>query len=142
MSIHDYKPETAEVKFKGGSLLVRGLALDDVAILMRTHLVDLDNLFLIYERGENSDAAVASFAKYAIQLAREAPGLVANVIALACDDGDNVDAYRKLPMPVMMVAIEKVAMLTFEEAGGPKKFVENLQRLLRAMRPSKTGSPT
>lgn len=118
---------------------MRGLALDDVAILMRSHLVDLDKLVGIFDSGVRDDLAVASFTQYAIQLAKEAPGLIANLIALACDDGDSVDPYRKLSMPIMLRAVEKIGELTFEEAGGPKKFCESLVGMIRAVRPS-TGS--
>jgi hypothetical protein len=142
MSIHDYKPETAEVEFKGGSLTVRGLALDDVAVLMRSHLVDLDKLIGIYQSEVNDAAAVASFAQYALALAREAPGLVANIIALSCDEPEHVDKFRKLSIPITTRAVEKIIQLTFEEAGGPKKFVESLMQMIRGMRAPKTDSLT
>lgn len=135
MAIADYKPETAEVKFKGGSLIVRGLALDDLAILMRTHLSDLDSLVAMFKGDVENEIAVSAMAQYAITLVKEAPGLVANLIALACDDGDNVDAYRKLSIPKQFESVEAIGRLTFEEAGGPKKFIENLMRLFRGMTP-------
>lgn len=140
MSIHDYKPATAEVEFKGGTLSVRGLALDDVAVLMRSHLHDLDKLIDIYRNKVDDSAAIASAAQYMIALGREAPGLVANIIALACDDGDNVPAYRKLSMPVMVRATDTIIRLTFEEAGGPKKFAESLMEIFRGMRAPKADS--
>lgn len=144
MSIADYKPETAEVKFKGGSLTVRGLALDDLAVLMGTHLSDLDVLVGMFQREVKAELAVPVMAQYAITLVKEAPGLVANLIALACDDGDNVDPYRKLSMPKQLECVEKIANLTFEEAGGPKKFFESLMRLIRGVTPpaKKAGSRT
>lgn len=143
MSIHDYQPPTAVVEFKGGSLQVRGLALDDVAVLVRSHLIDLDKLIDIYQNKVSDAAAIASFAQYAIALAKECPGLVANIVALACDDGDNVDMYRqKLSMPIMVRCIEQVIKLTFEEAGGPKKFAESLMQIFRGMRAPGTDSRT
>lgn len=144
MPIADYQPLTAEVALnsKGGSLSVRGLALDDVAVLMRSHLVDLDKLINIYQ-GQSQDAeAVAVFTKYAVTLAKEAPGLMASIIALGCDDGDNVPAYRKLSLPITVRAVEQIVRLTFEEAGGPKKFVESLMEIFRGMRAPKTDSLT
>lgn len=142
MSIADYKPATADVPFKGGSLTVRGLALDDVAVLMRLHLVDLDGLVEIFQKGVSDDKAVAQVSQYAMGLVRSAPGLVKNMIALACDDGDNVPAYSKLSIPVMMNAVEKIGALTFEEAGGPKKFLESLVGMVRGFREQQTDSLT
>lgn len=142
MPISDYQPPTAVVEFTGGSLKLRGLALDDVAVLMRSHLVDLDKLIQIYDNKVSDSAAVASFAQYAISLAKECPGLVANIIALASDDGDNVPAYRKLSMPLMIKCLTQIIELTFVEAGGPKKFVESLMEIFRGMRAPKTDSPT
>lgn len=142
MSINDYRPATAEVEIKGGSLTVRGLALDDIAVLMRSHLVDLDKLIAIYQGNVNDGAAVATFTQYAVALAKEAPGLVANIIALGCDDGDNVPPYRKLSLPASVRAVDKIAELTFEEAGGPKKFAESLMAIFRGMRAPRADSPT
>jgi len=142
MPISDYKPLTAEVTFKGGSLSVRGLVLEDVATLLRLHLTDLDKIIEMFESGPPTDLEYMEYAKYAVKIAREAPGLVANTIALACDDGDNVDDYRKLSMPIMITAIKAIAGLTFEEAGGPKKFFESLMEMIRGMRPPKTGLDT
>lgn len=140
MSIADYKPETAEVEFKGGSLTVRGLALDDVAVLMRTHMSDIDGLVAIFQNGVSDDIAIAQMSQYAMGLLREAPGLVSNLIALACDDAENVPLYRQLPMPVMLRAVESIGKLTFEEAGGPKKFIESLLGMLRVFRAPTTAS--
>lgn len=134
MGIDDYQPATAEVPFNGGSLVVRGLSSDDVAVLMRSHMVDLDKLVGLYQSGVSDNVAVAQVAQYAITLAREAPGLVANIVALACDDGDNVPKYRKLSMPMSMAAVKTVIKLTFEEAGGPKKFAESLMQMVRGIR--------
>lgn len=142
MPISDYKPATAVVPFKGGQLDVRGLTLEDVAILLRTHLVDLDKIVEMFQGGVHDSVTSTMFAKYALKLARQAPGLVANIIALACDDGDDVDPYRKLGMAVQVDAIEHIGRLTFEEAGGPKKFVEKLKALLQGMRPMETASLT
>ena len=144
MPIDDYRPLTAEVGLnsKGGSLTVRGLALDDVAVLMRSHLVDLDKLIDIYQNKVGDAATVAVFTQYAVTLAKEAPGLMANIIALGCDDGDNVPKYRKLSLPITVRAVEQIVNLTFEEAGGPKKFVESLIEIFRGMRAPKTSSLT
>lgn len=136
MSIHDYKPAKAEVVFKGGSFAVRGLALDDVAVLMRSHLTDLNALMNIYDSTGSDAVKTNAMAKYALKLVQEAPGLVANLIAIAADEPNEVDLFRALSMPLQLRAIEKIGELTFVEAGGPKNFIESLINLFRVIKPN------
>lgn len=134
MSLADYQPAREIVEFKGGSVSVRGLSLDDVSVLMSHHLSDLDNLLDIYRRGVDESLAVAATAQYAIRLVKEAPGLVAHLIALAVDEPSHVDKARGLPMPTQIRILEVAGRLTFEEAGGAKKFVESLGSLINNMK--------
>lgn len=136
MALVDYQPERSTVSFKGGEFSVRGLALDDIALLMRHHLRDINALVDIFGKDVTDEVAVAAVAQHAIALIREAPGLVANMISLASDEPDSVDAARRLLMPTQVRALEEIARLTFDEAGGPKKFIESLMVLLRGMRPA------
>lgn len=136
MALSDYVPARSVVSFKGGEFSVRGLALDDIAVLMRNHLSDINALVDVFGKDVTDEAAIGAVAQHAIALIREAPGLVANLIALASDEPDSVDHARRLLMPVQVRAIEEIAKLTFEEAGGPKKFFESLMVLLRGMRPA------
>ena len=144
MGLADYQAPTEPVEFKGGSFDVRGIALDDLGVLLKNHLTDLDALMDLYEKEVREDIRVTATAQYAIGLVREAPGLVANVIALCSDAPDSVDKARRLPLAVQVKALETIGRLTFEEAGGPKKFFENLKTLFGAMRPAPklTGSLT
>lgn len=144
MGLADYQPSRETITFKGGSFKVKGLSLDDVGVLMKHHLSDLDALFALYAKDVNPDMAAAVTAQYAVSLIREAPGLVANVIALGAEEPDNVAFARRLPMPVQVEAIKRIALLTFEEAGGAKKFFASLTELVGMVRaPSdQTLSPT
>lgn len=143
MALADYVVERKAVPFKGGSFDVRGLSLDDVTVLMREHLSDLDQIFELYASTTSQEVLVGETARYAIKLVQEAPGLVANVIALASDEPHQADRARTLSIPVQVDALEKIFLLTFEEAGGAKKFFESLGRLLTGLRPtvSLTSSP-
>lgn len=136
MALADYTPPRLAVPFKGGEFSVRGLALDDLALLMRNHYSDINALVDVFAKDTTEEQPVAAITKHAVALIKEAPGLVANLIAIACDEPDAVDNARKLMMPVQVRAIETIAKLTFEEAGGPKKFMESLANLLRGMRPA------
>lgn len=143
MSLSDYEPAREQVDFKGGSLQVRGLSLDDIAKIMQGYSADLEGMIDIYVRGVNNDASTAAMAQYAIALVKDAPGLVAFLIANACDEPDSVPQARLLPMAVQVDALKKIGKLTFEEAGGPKKFFESLSGLLKMVAPTltKAGSP-
>lgn len=138
MALADYTPVRAPVEFKGGSFDVRGLSLDDVSVLMRSHLPDVEAIVDLLAKGNaGAEFDVTSVMEHAITLVKEAPGLVANLIALAADDPDNVDKVRSMPLPIQVRAIETICNLTFEEAGGPKKFFESLVHLLSSLRPAR-----
>lgn len=149
MSLADYQPLRSPVPLgNGNSMDVRGLSLDDVAVLMNQHLVDLERLFDLYEGGVREDAKVLATAQFAIGLTRDAPALVANVIALAAaPDGASRDEIaalvpkaRTLPMPVQVEAIKAISLLTFAEAGGAKNFLSSLTNLIAAVAPA--ANPT
>ena len=144
MSLADYQPLRHVVPFKGGDISVRGLSLDDVAMLMNEHLSDIDKLFGLYDGSVREDVKVLATAQFAIGLIREAPALVANMIALACDEPEAVPQARKLPIPVQVEAIKAICMLTFDEAGGAKNFLSSLTNLIAAVAPAanQTGSNT
>lgn len=137
MSLSDYSPEKAVVVFKGGQFEVRGITLDDLAILLRDHLDDLDAIVNILgtsmKNGVSQDTMVAVATQHALALVREAPGLVARTIAQQSDEPDAVENARKLPPSVQVDALEAIARLTFEEAGGPKKFFERLMKYLPSL---------
>jgi hypothetical protein len=136
MSLADYKPARSTVSFKGGEFSVRGLALEDITVLMRNHMSDIDNLVDVFSRNMTDTEASTVAIQHAIALVKEAPGLVANLIALASDEPDSVDSARTLAMPLQIRAVQEIAKLTFEEAGGPKKFFESLMVLLRGLSPA------
>ena len=144
MSLADYQPMRSDVPLKGTSVSVRGLGLDDVAILMNLYLRDIDALFRLYDDEVDESNKVAAMAQFAIVLCREAPALVGHAIALACDEPDQIDKARKLSLPAQVEIIKTIFTLTFDEAGGARKFFESLGMLLRTLAPAvqKTGSPT
>lgn len=146
MSLSNYRAPKAVVPFKGGQVEVRGITFDDLAILMRNHLDDVDNLVKIFNRpGLTAESAVPAILQNCIGLVREAPGLTAQLIALAADEPENVAEARSLGMAIQVKVIRAIADLTFEEAGGPKKFLESLFGLMRGMISEtlpQTDSPT
>lgn len=145
MSLANFVPDTVKVPHKKGDFEVRGLTLVDVAFLMREHLDDLEALIPVLTNASIShDMGVSLLIKNGAALIREAPGLVATAIAIACDEPDSVDQARRLSMPMQLNILKAMAKLTFDEAGGPKNFLESLLPFLRQAMPvlPKTDSLT
>jgi hypothetical protein len=133
MALADYQPLRRVIPFRGGEFSVRGIGLDDVAVLMHDYLSDIDRLFDLYDNSATKDLASAQFL---VSLTREAPALVGTLIALACDEPNNVEQARKLSLPVQIEALKAILELTFEEAGGYRKFFESLGNLLKTLAPA------
>lgn len=136
MSLADFQIFTETVPFRGGSVTVRGLALDDITVLLHNKLADLDDLMALYGDHVDDRVAITATAQYAIGLVRRSPDLVATIIALAADEPEMESRARRLPLPVQVNIIERIVELTFVEAGGVKKFVESLMQLLTKVRPA------
>lgn len=126
----DFKQEWRDVAFKGGGFRVRGLSLDDLSVLVRTHLPDLKAVFAHYsagnERGESIDDIVVSFV-------RDTPGMAAHLIAMAAGEESAVEQARKLPFPLQVDAVVNILQLTFEDVGGPKNVGPLLMRLVSSV---------
>lgn len=137
MALVGYKPPVDTVEFKGGSFQVKGLSLNDVSILVQANLQDMEVLFDTFDKGVG-DGTNMDFTTIASTLLSHAPRFVTNAIALACTEADPFEdklaAAAALPMPVQIEAIKKVGSLTFEEAGGVKKFLEGLAFLKGSLR--------
>jgi hypothetical protein len=128
MPLAGYQPEHRNVLLGGGnSFAVRGLSLNDVAVLIRTHFPDVEALFDLFDGVEDMQAE--QMQALALSLLSNAPGFVANVIALAAGEGDASDAER-LPAPVQVQALFDIGELTFTEVGGVKKSLETIASLL------------
>lgn len=131
MALAGYQPETRVIRIDSkASFEVRGLGLNDVAVLIRTHFPDIDALFDLFSGVE--DMTVEQLKPLALTLTTNAPGFVANVIALAAGEGDASDAER-LPASVQLQALFDIGELTFTEVGGVKKSLEVIAALLGKM---------
>ena len=111
----------------GGEFAVRGLSLDDISFLVQRHGAKLQDLFsqFVANAGELTTESAVGFA---VPLMKEAPGIAAELIACASGDPEDAEIAAQLPFPVQLDALEKLATLTFESGGGPKKLVETVIR--------------
>lgn len=119
MSLADYQPERCEIKLKGGSFHVEGLSFESFAILVRTHLPDLEAVIELFQKGENVSSEDIGSVVFAV--VSQMPGLAANVIALASGEQDATKNAARLPAPVQIDVLMKIVDLTFNEVGGVKK---------------------
>lgn len=136
MALSDYKPETIKVKGRNYQFDVRGLSMQDVAALMRTHMDDLENLFKLYEQQGSEELTAVSLGRFALALVKDAPGLTAHIVALASDEPEAVDNAARLPFMAQVEALKGVGTLTFAGVGGVKKFMTNLDDLLSGVAPA------
>jgi len=117
MPLADYQPERVKIDYKGRPLAeVRGLNLEDISVLVRSHLTELQ---VLYARFQNTALDTEAL----IQIISEAPGIAARVIALASDEPEGVAAARKFSLPLQVKMLAEIVRLTFEDVGGPKAFV-------------------
>lgn len=137
MTLKDFQIATRSVSFRGGSLDVRGLALNDISHLIREYLTEINTLFGMYENEATRDTAAAQSVQFAVTIIKETPNLVAQLIVLATDSTqDELHLAERLPIPVQTELIRQIIELTFEEAGGAKKFLDSLVTLVTSLRPA------
>lgn len=111
----------------GNSFTVRGISTDDIATLLRSRSDEIGKFFVKYAgqaKRAGNEAAIG------MELLESAPGLMGEIIALAADEPTMAAVASRLPLPTQLEAIEKIASLTFDEAGGVGKFVEAVIRLV------------
>lgn len=146
MALKGYRLPTLEVELPNdGQFVVRGLSLPDITFLVGRHGDTLRTLFDRYST--NGDVVIDDLGGIGTSVLETAPTLAAEIVAIAADEPDEIDTIMKLPFPVQVDALEKVGKLTFDTAGGPKKVIETVIRVLRGvsdltvdLRTSKAGS--
>lgn len=129
MPLAGYQPETREVQIgKGQSVALRGLSLNHLAVLIREHFPDIDGIVELFQG--KVDFKKTSIDAVVLAVVSQAPGLAANLIALAAGEGDASDA-EKIPGPVQVKILTVIGELTFTEVGGVGKAMEMLAALLK-----------
>lgn len=137
MSLADVVIPTREVTLGESRVMVRGISLNDVSALLRDHLVELSTLFDLYDDEETRETAMAAGASFAIKLVQEAPDMAAMCIILLTDSpASDLPKARKFPLGWQVELIRVALEVTFEEAGGGKKFLDKMMAMVRNVRPS------
>ena len=139
MSLSGYVPATREIAIDGAnSFAVKGLALNHLAVLIREHFPDLDGIWTLVANAHSLDGD--QFMNVALAVVSQAPGLAANVIALAAGEGSAKEA-EALPVGVQLNALVAIIELTFTEPGSVGKSLGTVARLLSMMKATGLANP-
>ena len=129
MPLAGYTPDTREVAIgRDVTIHIRGLSLSSVAVLIREHFPDLDAILDLIQSNGSFD--ISEMQPLAVAVVSQAPGLAANVIALAAGEGTARDAER-IPGPTQITLLLQIAELTFAGVGGGGKAWETIAALLK-----------
>lgn len=130
MALKDLFVPTVTIKTSGGEFAVRGLSLNDILRLVEKHRASMNTLFQKFvQSGE--DLGLENSAQMGAVLVESAPDVAAEIIALAADEPDQLETVKSLSFPVQLDTLEQIGRLTFEAAGGPKKVVETVIRVIQ-----------
>ena len=129
-ALEDLVLPTMEVELPdGNSFSVRGFSLQDVTQLLTQNGPVMEDFFARF-RGQSDTDISANPMTVGLELLAQAPGLVAEIIAMAADAPHLKDKIRKLPLTTQQDALQKIASVTFDASGGPKKFAEAVLQLV------------
>lgn len=132
MGLKHIKLPEARIELPGGEFTVRGLSLDDIAFLVQRHGDKFGSLLSDFQN-RGGELTPESIAQFAGPLLQSAPEIAAQLIACASGDPDDAPIAAALPFPVQIDALEKLAKLTFDAGGGPKKLFETIISMLQGM---------
>lgn len=112
-------------------LPVRGLGLQEIAILIREHMPDLEGIVEMVMATE--DWRDLNLGPLAGSLVSQAPGLAANIIALSAGEPDFAADVMTMPIGVQAKLLNAISQLTFEDVGGIKNGLGVIMGLLKKM---------
>lgn len=137
MSLKDFTHTQTIIPLPGGhEFKVRGISLNDVALIFRWHEDAVQEIYVKLQAnanlGLNDPASVVDVIREIIQVT---PGLVGSLIALAADEAGEVMTVNSLPLPIQIEALTAIGQLTFQDLDGAKKFAASVIGLLNRIAP-------
>jgi nicotinate-nucleotide pyrophosphorylase len=139
MPLADFVPVRRAVAFPGGEFEVRALNLLDISMLIDNHRYAIDQIASqIRTSREMMFPDEDIIRDVIIEVIRESPVLVANVISLCCDERDQQEAALQLPATVQAEALLAIADLTFKDTAAIKKLAADVMRLIQGILPPGT----
>ncbi len=129
MALADLLPQPETVQIGKGTVEVRALTLIDISTLLRIHSADLEEAAALFSELQSAPTERGAV-HMILEIVTKAPGLAANIIAIAAGEDDAADLVERLPMTAQVEILQVVARLTFDDYGGPGKFWAVLSSLL------------
>lgn len=127
MGLKDLVIPSETIQVPGGEITVRGLGLDSVIFLLRTHGGPLQEVYAKARAGEIDPHALAG------SLFEESATLAGCIIACAAGEPEEFEKAVALPAPTQVELLEAVGRLTFALEGGAKKFLETIERMMGSL---------
>jgi hypothetical protein len=142
MALRAYTPEQREIKIKGQVLgEVQGLSLENISVLVHKHLPDLEALYALFDEDVRAAMQTGDMVNVLAPVVTQAPGFVANVIALAANEPDGAPTIQQTwPFSAQLAALVVIFELTFSEIGEVKKVKEFVAALLTKAKTKTTGT--
>lgn len=132
MPLHnDYAAPTTTITSQGKPVIdVRGLSFVDISLLINSHRADMEKLWAMYNEFKRKDGGDlvgdALVMRYGFELLNEAPGILANIIALGADEQERIEQISRLPATVQIDSLVAIFKMTIEDFGGVKKMMATL----------------
>jgi len=118
-----YATERVDILHRDKPLIsVRGLNLEDMAILVREHLEDFQQLAEVAKLSQSEIFARVQNDVFILEVTSKFPVVTARLISLCADEPDSLDKIRTFPLGVQLKAVQQIVRLSLEDIGGPKAF--------------------
>jgi hypothetical protein len=108
---------------------LRGLNLDDFALLLQDHLEPISKAVQLWQQSKQDIYTSKNMQGFLMSIIKDFPGLVTEVISIAADEPDAKKV--KLGLGFQTSAIAAISKLTLEEAGGLGNLFASLAALAR-----------
>ena len=132
MPFHHVPIATETVEYNGGSIEVRGIAVADMMAAVRIHGPVMAMIFAKVQDRSDLGLDQESFQRVMGDVMKEAPEVVAAIIALAADEYNDtgVDLAGKFPAPVQIECAMAIFRMTFESESMLEKLVESVIEMM------------
>lgn len=132
MGLKDLRLPSAEIPVPGGSsFTVRGLSTVELEDFYRKNREAVSE---IYEKSIGSEQE-PNWGLVISDAMKLAPGLIAEVIAVAANEPDEVESAKALPPGLQLKALERIGALTFSVETEGKNLIEIVAAFLENLNP-------
>jgi hypothetical protein len=115
-------PKTINIDYAGVTATLRGLSPEDVARLLSPYGAQLASVVAPFIERKPGDISFenAALSALAMKVMAIVPSLAAEIIAVAADEPDGIEAIKNIPVGAQLMLLSTVVQLTFGPDGGAK----------------------